>query len=140
MHYLRPLLVVIASHLCPLALAQPELEVIRASSIGQGTVATFATPYPYAIKCARQAVAQLDFLITSTERVDPDVCMILGKKPIAGDPYGEVIRLLIIRTNSNASQVRILTRRRATTGSPDATTYGEKIYAGIRKHLLLSDR
>ena len=140
MHYLRPLLVIIAFHLCSPASAQSELEVIRASSIGQGTVATFATSYPFAIKYARQAVTQLDFRIMSTERVNSNTCMILGKKPIAGDSYGEVIRLLIIRTKSNASQVRILTRRRATTGSPDTMTYCEKIYAGIQKNLLLSDR
>ena len=138
MHFLRLLIVAIAGHFCTLAVAQSELEIIRASSVRQGTVATFATPYPYAIKYARQAAAQLGFHIASTERVDSDICMILGKKPIAGDSYGEVIRLLVIRKNNNASQVRILSRRRATTGSLEANVYCKEIYASIRKKLLLS--
>lgn len=137
MNYFRPLLgaLFIIFNIYHTAYAQQELTVLRASSLNQGIHQTLTAPYQRVIKHTREAAAAAGFDIESSERVSDDVYMILGKKTVAGDRYGEMIRALAIRKDPTTSEVRLLVRQRTTARVPNERDCSEKINADIRTRL-----
>ena len=137
MKYFRSLLgtIVIVFNFCYTAQAQADLSVLRASSINQGTHHSFSASYPRVIKYAREAAAAAGFAIESSERVGDDVYMILGRKTVAGDRYGEVIRLLTIRKDQRTSEVRLLVRQRVAANTLGDREYAQEIYTKIKARL-----
>ena len=123
--------IAIVFNVCHTAQAQQELLILRAASTGQGAQETFYTTYQHTIKYARQATLTSGFVIDTSERIDDNTYIILGKKPMANDPYGEVIRVLVTRKSATATNVRILVRRAASVGTNHELHYADKIYADI---------
>ncbi len=134
MKYLLPSLGAIALvfNMHHAAQAQQDLTILRASSIGQGAHETFHMTYQHAIKYARQATATSGFAIQSAERVHPDRYMMLGRKPVANSPYGEIIRVLVIRKSESSSEIRILIRQEASARANHERRYADEIYADIQ--------
>lgn len=76
------------------AQAQQELTVLRSASINQGAQRRVQLSYQHAIKYSREAVMAAGFVIELAERIEGETYLILGKKTVAGDLYGEVVRVL----------------------------------------------
>ena len=133
MNRFRPLVgaIIIVFNFYHPAQAQQELTVLRASSINQGTHQTFSAPYQRIIKYAREAVTAAGFDIESSERVDDNVYMILGRKTVAGDPYGEVIRVLAIRKDATTSEMRLLVRQQVAASTTREHDCCEEVYTDI---------
>ena len=129
MHYIHSLLgaILIVLNVCHTAHAQQELVILRASSLNQGIQQTLTAPYQQAIKHAREATVAAGFDVESCERISDDIYIVLGKKMIAGDHYGEVIRVLVIRKAPTVSEVRLLVRQRISSNTLSGHNRPEKI-------------
>jgi len=72
-----------------------KINKIRNAPLHAGEGRNFEIPYKKAIKLARQAVSEAGLIIESTEKVDDENYMIIGKAKTSAWSWGELVRIIV---------------------------------------------
>ncbi len=91
-----------------------KINKIRNAPLHAGEGRNFDIPYKKAIKFARQAVSEAGLIIESTEKVDDENYMIIGKAKTSAWSWGELVRIIVTNDSEDGEDevtIKVYTRK-----------------------------
>lgn len=91
-----------------------KINKIRNAPLHAGEGRNFEIGYKKAIKFARQAVAEAGLIIESTEKVDDENYMIIGKAKTSAWSWGELVRIVVTNDSEEDEEkvtIKVYTRK-----------------------------
>ncbi|MEM9361774.1 MAG: hypothetical protein AAGA43_04015 [Bacteroidota bacterium] len=109
---------------------QNGINKIRSAPLHSGESRTYKTPYKSMVKYAREAVTEAGLILESSEKIDAQTYMIIGKAKTSAWSWGELVRVVLI-DNSEKVTVRVFSKRRIKINLSAKGNYTQTILSNI---------
>ena len=104
---------------------------MRAEPLDVGVVREFNGDYPTVLSATRNAVTSAGLAVDSYEEVNDSTAMIVAKKGTSAWSWGELVRVVVQKSASDRTTVRVLSRRRMATNVTAKGDYSDTIFSNI---------
>lgn len=122
------LLFILGSH--TLLSQQNGINKIRSAPLHSGESRTYQAPYKKLVKYARESVTESGLIIESSEKIDDNTYMIIGKAKTSAFSWGELVRVVLI-DNVEKVTVRVFSKRRIKLNLAAKGNYTQTILSNI---------
>ena len=111
-----------------------KLDDLRAAPPEHGKVRRFEGPHDLVVQATRGAIEDAGLKVKETTN-DDDQTIFLAEREITAMSWGEFVRVIVQRTHSGTTIVRVLTMRRLSFNLTAKGDFSKAIFAGILARL-----
>ena len=115
------------------AVAQASINKVKNAPLHAGDSRSFTAPYKDLVRYAKQALTESGFELESSEKVDDDTFMMIGKTRASGFSWGEIVRVVVNREDESdeKSMVRVYTKKRVGVNVTAKGNFSNTIFTNI---------
>lgn len=108
---------------------------IKNEPLDAGVSRAFEGSYDHVLRAAREATTAAGLAIDSYEAVDSTTSVIVAKKGASAFSWGELVRVVVQKTDAGHVMVRVYTARRLATNITAKGDYSDTIFQNIELSL-----
>jgi hypothetical protein len=108
---------------------------VRTEPLAAGTTKTYTQSYAQVLAAARASLSEAGLALEEVTELDDSTSMLIGRKGQSFASYGEYVRLLVQRTSSSETAVRVLTKKKMATNVFAKGDYSQQIFSLIDSRL-----
>ncbi len=109
---------------------QGKINKIRSAPLHSGESRTYTSDYKTIVKYAREAVTEAGLSIESSEKLNDETYMIIGKAKVSAWSWGELVRVVLINDNEKVT-VRVYTKKAVKINITAKGNYTQTILSNI---------
>jgi len=108
-----------------------DVQSIQEAPLHAGVARTFNHSFNEVVKAARESMVESGLVMESVSKVDEDTYMLIGKAKTGGFSWGELVRVVVVKTGSNESKVNVLSKRRVKINVTAKSDYSNTILSNM---------
>ena len=112
-----------------------KINKIRNAPLHAGEGRNFECIYKKAVKFAREAITEAGLTIESSEKVDNENYMIIGKAKTSAWSWGELVRVVVTKDDEKETAVKVYTRKNIKINLTAKGNYTQTILSNIEAKL-----
>lgn len=111
-----------------------KIDDLRAAPTDRGKVREFESPHDFVLQATRAAIEDAGLTIKETSTEDNQT-VLFAERGITAMSWGELVRVIVQRTPTGTTAVRVLTMKRLRINLTAKADFSKVIFAGILTRL-----
>lgn len=112
------------------------IEGMKNEPLSQGEERIFNADYNQVLKATQESIPAVGLQIEETKEIDGNTWMILARESSSMFSYGTLVRVVVVKLDSNRTAVRVITKRKGALNIGATGDFSPQIFSTINLKLV----